>query len=649
MNDMKQEHSHGHSHHHTHGEGLGGLHGWISPIVSFVMLAAGMVSGWISPDFLHDREWIRLTWYVIAFLPVGLPVLKEAAEGIARGDLFNEFTLMSIACVGAFCIGEFPEAVGVMLFYSVGEKLQDGAVAKATGDITRLLDVRPKKAHLVTDGKRTDVEPEKIVPGQVIEVLPGERVPLDGVVESAGGGSFDTAALTGESIPRDIRRGSEVLAGMISMEKGVLVKVTRPYSDSALARILEMVKDAQGRKARTELFIRRFARIYTPCVIALAALMVAVPALVAAFDSGFTFRFSEWLYRSLVFLVISCPCALVISVPLGYYAGIGASSKKGILFKGGNYLDAIAKVNAVAFDKTGTLTTGKFAVTETVSSGMDKATLLRFLASAESGSSHPLARTLVEYARRHGVEPEHPENLSEKPGFGAMATVDGKDVLAGNLRLLEEKGVSYPKGLGSKVSTLIVCAIDGKYAGYAALEDTVRPDSKDAVEDLHALGIDRIVMLSGDKQEIASEVGAKIGIKDVRGALLPQDKADFVENMERTPGAKVAFVGDGMNDAPVLAVSDVGIAMGGLGSDAAVESADVVIRTDMPTRVATAIKIGRRTRRIVMENIVGAIGVKVAVLVLGAFGIASLWAAVFADVGVALLAVLNSMRILMRK
>lgn len=646
---MKQEHSHGHSHHHDHGEGHGGLDGWISPIVSFVMLAAGMVSGWISPDFLHDREWIRLTWYVIAFLPVGLPVLKEAAEGIARGDLFNEFTLMSIACVGAFCIGEFPEAVGVMLFYSVGEKLQDGAVAKATGDITRLLDVRPKKAHLVTDGKRTDVEPEKIVPGQVIEVLPGERVPLDGVVESAGGGSFDTAALTGESIPRDIRRGSEVLAGMISMEKGVLVKVTRPYSDSALARILEMVKDAQGRKARTELFIRRFARIYTPCVIALAALMVTVPALVAAFDSGFTFRFSEWLYRSLVFLVISCPCALVISVPLGYYAGIGAASKKGILFKGGNYLDAIAKVNAVALDKTGTLTTGKFAVTEIVTSGMDKTTLLRFLASAESGSSHPLARTLVEYARRHGVEPEHPENLSEKPGFGAMATVDGKDVLAGNLRLLEEKGVSYPEGLGCKVSTLIVCAIDGKYAGYAALEDTVRPDSKDAVEDLHALSIDRIVMLSGDKQEIASEVGAKIGIKDVRGALLPQDKADFVENMERTPGAKVAFVGDGMNDAPVLAVSDVGIAMGGLGSDAAVESADVVICTDMPTRVATAIKIGRRTRRIVMENIVGAIGVKVAVLVLGAFGIASLWAAVFADVGVALLAVLNSMRILMKR
>lgn len=280
---------------------------------------------------------------------------------------------------------------------------------------------------------------------------------------------------------------------------------------------------------------------------------------------------------------------------------------------------------------------------------MDKTTLLRFLASAESGSSHPLARTLVEYARRHGVEPEHPENLSEKPGFGAMATVDGKDVLAGNLRLLEEKGVSYPEGLGCKVSTLIVCAIDGKYAGYAALEDTVRPDSKDAVEDLHALSIDRIVMLSGDKQEIASEVGAKIGIKDVRGALLPQDKADFVENMERTPGAKVAFVGDGMNDAPVLAVSDVGIAMGGLGSDAAVESADVVICTDMPTRVATAIKIGRRTRRIVMENIVGAIGVKVAVLVLGAFGIASLWAAVFADVGVALLAVLNSMRILMKR
>lgn len=646
---MKQEHSHGHSHHHDHGEGLGGLHGWISPIVSFVMLAAGMVSGWISPDFLHDREWIRLTWYVIAFLPVGLPVLKEAAEGIARGDLFNEFTLMSIACVGAFCIGEFPEAVGVMLFYSVGEKLQDGAVAKATGDITRLLDVRPKKAHLVADGKRTDVEPEKIVPGQVIEVLPGERVPLDGVVESAGGGSFDTAALTGESIPRNIGRGSEVLAGMISMEKGVLVKVTRPYSDSALARILEMVKDAQGRKARTELFIRRFARIYTPCVIALAALMVAVPALVAAFDSGFTFRFSEWLYRSLVFLVISCPCALVISVPLGYYAGIGASSKKGILFKGGNYLDAIAKVNAVALDKTGTLTTGKFAVTEIVTSGMDKTTLLRFLASAESGSSHPLARTLVEYARRHGVEPEHPENLSEKPGFGAMATVDGKEVLAGNLRLLKEKGVSFPEELSSKVSTLIVCAIDGRYAGYAALEDMVKPDSKEAIEDLHGLGIDRIVMLSGDKQEIAGEVGSKIGIKDVHGALLPQDKADFVENMERTPGAKVAFVGDGMNDAPVLAVSDVGIAMGGLGSDAAVESADVVICTDMPTRVATAIKIGRRTRRIVMENIVGAIGVKVAVLVLGAFGIASLWAAVFADVGVALLAVLNSMRILMRK
>lgn len=639
-------HEHSHEHGHEHG-GASGARAWIMPGISFVLMIAGILMSHFHAAWFENHT-VELLWYVAAFLPVGLPVIKEAAEGIASGDFFNEFTLMAIACVGAFCIGEFPEAVGVMLFYSVGEMLQARAVSSATRDISKLLDVRSQNATVFRDGAFVDVDPKTVKIGETLAVSPGERVPLDGVI-TGDEGIFDTSALTGESMPRTIADGGEVLAGMICTSKAARMRVTKGYDESALAKILDMVKNASSRKAHAELFIRKFARVYTPIVIVLAVLLVAVPALVGLVYSGFHYDFSEWLYRGLVFLVISCPCALVISVPLGYYAGIGAASKAGILFKGGNYLEAVTHVNTVAFDKTGTLTTGKFSVESVVSESLSKDKLLGIMASAESQSTHPLAKALVEYAESKNIAIARADSMQEIAGHGAKASVGGRNVVVGNMKMMKSEGIVVPDNAVSADGTVILCGIDGEFAGYAVLADTLKPDSAAAVERLRRLGVKDVVMLSGDKGDIVERYAEKLGITEAHGNLLPQDKAEYVEKMAKTPGCSIAFVGDGMNDAPVLALSNVGIAMGGLGSDAAIESADVVIQTDQPSKVATAIEIGRTTHTIVMENIVGAISVKVIVLALGAVGIASLWGAVFADVGVALLAVLNSMRIMWKR
>ncbi len=645
----EHSHSHGHSHEHSHGgQESSMVKTFMRPAISFVMLIAGVLMSHFEFAPFAANRWVEFAWYLIAFLPVGIPVIKEAIEGIANHDYFNEFTLMVIACVGTFCIWELPEAVGVMLFYSIGETLQDMAVDKATRNISRLLDVRGEKATVIRDGKNLSVDPKTVKVGEVIEVHPGERVPLDGTLEGSDG-IFDTSALTGESVPREIADGKEVLAGMISSQKTVHIKVSREYGQSALARILDLVNNASSRKAPAELFIRKFARVYTPIVIVLAALLVAIPALVSLVHPTFDYVFSQWLYRALVFLVISCPCALVISVPLGYFAGIGAASRLGILFKGGNYLEAITRVNTVAFDKTGTLTTGKFSVTTVESPAINRQVMLALMAAAESGSSHPLAKALVDHVSSNGIDIPKVETMKEKAGYGTIAEVDGKRVLAGNLKLLKSEGISYPAALDSLTGTIIACAIDGAYAGHVILADTIKPDAAATVRQLNALGIKDVVMLSGDKREIVADYAAKLGIKEAHGELLPQDKAEYVERIAATPGKQIAFVGDGMNDAPVLALSNVGVAMGGLGSDAAIESADVVIQTDQPSRIATAIKIGRTTHTIITENIVGAIGIKVLILTLGALGYASLWAAVFADVGVALLAVMNSMRIMWKR
>ena len=628
---------------HCHSHGSSGL--WM-PTVSFVLLVIGLIGKYSGISWFAE-SWIEAIWFLVAFLPVGLPVMREAWEAALRKDFFSEFSLMAIASIGAFCIGEYPEAVAVMLFYTVGERLQLRAVNKASKNISDLLDVRPERTDVWRTGRYMNVSPKDVKVGERIEVKPGGRVPLDGVLLEAEA-QFDTSALTGESMPRSIREGEEVLAGMIVQGQAVRIQVNRPYEQSALARILALVKDASERKAPAELFIRRFARIYTPIVILLSFLIVSVPALVGMVRPSFQYVFSDWLYRGLVFLVISCPCALVISVPLGYFGGIGAASRAGILFKGGNYLDAITRVNTVAFDKTGTLTTGRFEVTTVESTGIPVSDLLSILLSVERKSTHPVAQAVVRHAERKDSVPMEITDMRELAGHGVEAIMNGRQVLVGNIRLLTERGISVPKELSDSVSTVVVCAIDGKYAGHLLLSDTLKKDAVDAIRRLKDLDVKDICLLSGDKQEIVNQFAERLGVDKAYGNLLPEDKAAYIERLTAEPDKSVAFVGDGMNDAPVLALSDVGIAMGGLGSDAAIESADVVIQTDQPSKVAEAISIGRATRNIVRQNIVGSIGVKVIVLVAGAFGFATLWEAVFADVGVSLLAVLNSIRILKR-
>lgn len=608
------------------------------PICSAVMLIAGMLVPVVFAEWPGGR-WCELAWYVLAFLPVGLPVMHEAWEAVEHEhDFFSEFMLMSIACIGAFAIGEYPEAVGVMLLYCIGEMFQDKAVERARGNISSMMALRPDHARVVEDGRTSMKSPEIVAVGQIIEVRHGERVPLDGELLD-GPAAFNTAALTGESVPRTIEAGKEVLAGMISTDTVVRLRVTRPASDSAVSRILKLVEEANDRKAATELFIHRFSHVYTPVVIILAVFTVVLPFLYGLFDGSFDYNFSTWLHRALIFLVVSCPCALVISVPLSYFAGIGAASRRGILFKGGNYLDAVSELKAVVFDKTGTLTTGEFAVTHVAGLSEED---LRHVAAIEASSSHPIARAICQYAKTGEVIAAR--NIS---GYGLAA--DGW--LVGTLRLLDREGVAYPAELAKIPETIVAVACDGQYLGHILLADTPKADARETVSRLHALGISTIEILSGDKQALVDKVAEQLGVDAAHGDLLPQDKAEYIEKIKENREKRkegyglVAFVGDGINDAPVLALSDVGIAMGAMGSDMAIETADVILQTDQPSKVAEAIAIGRRTRRIVHQNIALALGIKALVLVLGLCGVANMWEAVIADSGVALLAVLNATRV----
>lgn len=605
-------------------------------VFSLVMLMAGIAMTAVGVEWFGDRLF-QLLWYVAAFLPVGLSVMREAFECFKEKDYFSEFTLMSVASLGAFAIGEYPEAVAVMLFYCIGEELQDRAVDRARDNIRSLVAFRPDKAFVVAGGGIVEKSPDDVAVGDIIEVRPGERVPLDGQLLETDA-EFNTAALTGESAPRLIAAGSEVLAGMIATDTVSRVRVTRRAADSAVSRILSMVEEASERKAPAELFIRRFARIYTPTVIVLAALTVALPWLWSLVSTSFGYVFADWFYRALIFLVISCPCALVVSIPLSYFAGIGAASRNGILFKGGNYLDAVTRLDVVMFDKTGTLTQGKFSV-ESIDSV--RGDMLATVAAMERGSSHPIARAIVDYAGGGGGAAV--SDVRNIPGYGMSARSGGDIWLAGTLRLLRREGVAFPERLAGVPETIVAVACNGVYAGCIQLADRLKADAHEAVAALRRQGISDVEILSGDKQALVDKVAGELGVSGY-GDLLPQDKVAHIEAKQRG-GRSVAFVGDGINDAPVIALSNVGIAMGGLGADMAIETADVVIHNDSPSKVARAIAIGRRTVGIVRQNIVLAIGVKVAVMLLGVTGLANLWAAVFADVGVALLAVVNAMRI----
>lgn len=612
--------------------------------LSFILLIGGIIMNALNFAFFLG-EYVALIWYILAYLPVGIPVMKEAWEGIREKDYFSEFTLMIVATLGAFYIGEYPEGVAVMLFYTIGELFQNKAVDRAKRNIGALLDVRPEKALVLREDNLVVESPQNVKVGEVIEIKAGGRVPLDGVMLNEIA-AFNTAALTGESVPRDIRKGEEVLAGMIVTDKVIRIKVERPFDKSALARILELVQNASERKAPAELFIRKFARIYTPIVIALAVLIVLLPFGYSLIDPQFVFTFNDWLYRALVFLVISCPCALVVSIPLGYFGGIGAASRLGILFKGGNYLDAVTKINTVVFDKTRTLTKGTFEVQDCKCvSGISEKELVRMIASVESDSTHPIAKAIVNYAKLQDIGLAVVTNTKEFAGLGLEAIIDGTSVLVGNSRLLSKFSIKYPAELQSVTDTIVVCAIGGSYAGYLLLADALKDDAKTAIDNLKALNIENIQILSGDKQSIVTNFAEKLGISKAYGDLLPDGKVKHLEELRKNEANQIAFVGDGMNDAPVLALSHVGIAMGGLGSDAAIETADVVIQTDQPSKVAEAIKVGKLTRRIIWQNVSLAFGVKLLVLILGAGGLATLWEAVFADVGVALLAIMNAVRI----
>lgn len=557
-------------------------------------------------------------------------------------SVFNEYTLMGTAVLGAFYLGEYIEGIAVVVFYMVGEWLQGKAVSKARNGIRALLEVRPETVTLVSGENRQTVAPSSVGPGESIEIKPGERVPLDGTL-AGGSALFDTSALTGESVPRNIEEGEEVLAGMIAVGRAVKIKVSRPYGQSALARILALVEDASQRKAPAELFIRRVAAVYTPAVTGLAAAIVLLPGLYSLIRPGFTFVFDDWFYRALVFLVISCPCALVISIPLGYFGGIGAASRKGILFKGGNYLDAITGINTVVFDKTGTLTEGIFEVRAVETAGkLSAEELLRVVASAESLSSHPVARAITRQAREKGIPLQMPAEVTETAGCGLETAVGGEAVQVGNARLFARLGIEFPQEVAGIGETLVLCAVNGEYAGYISLADVPKADACAAIEELKRLNIRNIQIFSGDKQEMVSALAGKVGITQAFGDLLPEDKLLRLEALKACPENRIAFVGDGINDTPALASSHVGIAMGGLGSDAAIEAADVVIQTDRPGKVAAAVRIGKLTRRVVWQNISLAMGVKVLVLLFGAGGAVTLWEAILADLGVALLAIFNA-------
>lgn len=582
----------------------------------------------------------RLGIFLAAYGVTGWDVLWRAVRNIARGKIFDENFLMSIATVGAFVLGEYPEGVAVMLFYQVGEWFQGYAVHRSRRSIAELMDIRPDYANVERDGQTLRVDPEEVAIGETILVKPGEKIPLDGEVIQ-GSSTLDTAALTGESLPREAGPGTEVLSGCINGGGLLRIRVTKHFGESTVSKILEMVENASSKKARSENFITRFAKYYTPVVVIAAALLAVVPPLVVPGA-----QFAEWVHRALIFLVISCPCALVISVPMSFFGGIGGASRQGILVKGSNYLEMLAQSEIVVLDKTGTLTKGNFQVTEVrPEDGTDKEALLEWAAYAECYSSHPIALSL---RRAYGRELElgRVDAPEEAAGRGLTAKVDGHLVAAGNRKMMEEMGLS-PKGT-DPVGTVVHVAVDGTYRGRIVISDEIKEDARQAMEELKRVGVQRTVMLTGDAPAVAEDVAKKLAIDEVYAGLLPLGKVEKVEELwkQKSKNGRLAFVGDGINDAPVLSRADIGIAMGGLGSDAAIEAADIVIMDDKPSRLATAIKISKKTVRIVRENIVFALGVKAVILALGALGIAGMWLAVFADVGVAFLAILNAMRAL---
>ncbi|ANF97142.1 heavy metal translocating P-type ATPase [Paenibacillus bovis] len=584
--------------------------------------------------------WAEFTIFLVAYLIAGADIVWQAVRNILRGQVFDEYFLMSVATIGAFAVQQYPEGVAVMLFYQVGEMFQGMAVDRSRRSITALMDIRPDYANIQTEDGTIQVSPEAVQIGDHMIIKPGEKVPLDGIVIE-GSSMLDTSALTGESVPREVAPGKEVLGGCINKNGLLTVKVTRMFSESSVAKILELVENASSKKAPTEKFITRFARYYTPEVVIIAAMLAVVPPLLI---SGATF--SDWIYRALIFLVISCPCALVVSIPLGFFGGIGAASKAGILIKGSNYLEALNDVRYVVFDKTGTLTHGTFAVTAIYpANGYSENQLLELAAYAELHSNHPIAES-IRTAYQGKINTNRVGHYDEIAGHGIQAELDGQQILAGNARLMEREHIHYiePQAPG----TVIHLACEGQYAGSIVIADTIKTDAAAAIQQLKQQGIRRTIMLTGDSWTVGEAVGRQLGIDEVHAELLPQHKVEEIEKLEQQRGKreKTIFVGDGINDTPVLARADIGVAMGGLGSDAAIEAADIVIMTDEPSKLATAVRIARRTRRIVWQNIVFALGVKAVFLILGTFGIATMWEAVFSDVGVTLLAVLNATRVL---
>ncbi|RCA11219.1 heavy metal translocating P-type ATPase [Enterococcus durans] len=579
-------------------------------------------------------EPIKFIGFLLIYLVIGFDIIKRAVGNIIKGQIFDENFLMAIATIGAMLIGEYPEAVAVMLFYQVGEYFHGFAVNQSRKSIRELMAIRPEVAHVQTENGLITKQPEDVVIGEQVLVKPGERVPLDGTILT-GQSLVDTSALTGESVPKEVFAGETVLSGFINKNQPLVIKVEKTYENSTISKLLELVENASSKKAPAENFITKFARYYTPIVVGLALVLAVVPPLVI---SGA--EFSDWIYRALTFLVISCPCALVISVPLSFFGGIGGASKIGVLVKGGNYLELLAHTDTIVFDKTGTLTKGDFSV-QKLETTLEKTQFMQYVASAEQLSTHPIAQAVLS-AYEGSLLPV--EEIEEVAGEGIKAQIDGKLVLVGNHKLMERYQIKSTKS--EEVGTLLYVALDGEFVGYLVIADTVKPDAQEALRKLKQVGIKQTVMLTGDAQNIADHIGHKLGIDKVYSELLPQDKVEKLENIMEHATQQTAFVGDGINDAPVLARADVGIAMGGLGSDAAIEAADVVIMNDEPSKIVDAIRLSRKTLKIVKQNILFAIGVKVLVLLLGAFGIASMGDAVFADVGVTVLAVLNAMRCL---
>lgn len=611
-----------------------------------------------------ENIWINRAIYLISYAIVGAEIVIEAIKNIFKGEVFDEHFLMAVATIGAIAIGEYPEAVAVMLFYQIGEIFQDYAVDKSKKSITKLMDIRPDYANVKREDKILKVKPEEVKINEIIVVKPGEKIPLDGIVID-GKSMLDTSSLTGESLPRSIKKDEEVLSGCINQSGTITIKVTKEYGESTVHKILDLVENASNKKSKSENFITKFAKYYTPIVVILAVMLAIIPPIILR-DGNFT----NWLYRALTFLVVSCPCALVISIPLGFFGGIGGASKKGILVKGSNYLEALANTETVVFDKTGTLTEGVFEVQEIKTakeiqdeklketkqetekieiSEITKEELLKTVAICENDSNHPIANSVKNaYVKQNNekINTSNLKNVQEISGKGISATIEGKEVLVGNQKLMKDKDIKYIQC--KSVGTILYVSIEGKFAGYIVISDKIKQDSKEAISSLNKKGVKKTVMLTGDKKEVAEKVSKQIGIDEVYAELLPDGKVKKVEELLQTKETKgkLVFVGDGINDAPVLALSDIGIAMGGLGSDAAIEAADVVIMTDEPSKVSKSIDIAKKTMKIVKENIIFAIAIKIIVLILGACGVATMWEAVFADVGVSILAILNSLRML---